>query len=281
MGNLGKLIFVTLFFGVSAWVQANTTEKIFLQAKVIEQSSKQDRQYHLPLGRVKFDRSVGRDVPSRVKKLDGEFGFVLWELTGDVSLPEAQKQVESHLADARFEQQFFCRGRDCGESFAWANAIFQQPNLYGNDRNQTLWVTKDKGAQRYHVFYLVERPNRRIYFYEETLFVPDLVLDASLVKDMLTHQGYIIVGEVVIEGKQPVLTKVVDKLMPYAGSVSASQLVVHRHGLALEVDIEGPLKTALKQAGLDFSVTDVRNMAPREDAPGIAWVEWVDPDWKP
>lgn len=281
MGNLSKLIFVTVFFGVSALVQASTTEKIFQQAKVISESSDQDRQYQLPLGRVKFDRSVGRDVPSRVKRLDGEFRAMLWELKGDVSLPEAQNRVDSFLSDVRFEQQFFCRGRDCGESFAWANTIFQQPNLYGNDRNQTLWVTKDKGAQRYHVFYLVERPNRRIYFYEESLFVPDLVLDASLVKDLLTHQGFIIVGEVVIEGGKPALAKVVDKLSPHAGAVSAKQLVIHRHGLALEVDIEGPLKSALKQAGLSFSVADVGNKAPRSDAPGIAWVEWVDPGWTP
>jgi len=281
MSILSKLIFVTAFFGVTGWAQANVAESLFQQPRNVSEALDQDRQYSLPLGKVRFDRSIGRDVPARVKRLKGEFNSVLWELSGAESLNEAQARLDSLTQEPQFELLYACKGRDCGESFAWANSVFRQPNLYGNDRNQNLWVVRDKGAQRYHVYYLVERPNRRIYFYEESLSVPDLVLDEARFKEMLGHQGFVIIGEAVIDGGKADIKPLVDKLSPYVGLKGGKQLVVHRHGPALKVDVVNPLKAALQAAGFSIEVVDVGNSAPRSEAPGDAWIEWVDPDWNP
>lgn len=286
MGILSKLIIVTAFFGfyivgMGSEAKANPTERLFSQSKMLSETRHENHHYLLPLGRVKLDRSIGRDVPSRYKRLDGDFRATVWELTGGESLEEYQGRVNAYINEQRLEPMFQCAGRDCGESFSWANSVFKQATLYGNDRRQTLWVVKDRGVQRYHVFYLVERPNRRIYFYEESLSVPDLVLDETVIRELLGHQGYLILGEVVFEAGKPDLTIILDKIKRHKAAISPRLLVVHRHGNGQFSNVAEQLKQELAAAGLDFTVEDLGNRAPRAEAPGSVWLELVDEAWRP
>jgi len=256
-------------------------EQIFHDAKILQEKQQENRHYLAPLGRVKPDRNLGTDVPSRYKRLEGVYSSVLWELTGDQTLQEAQQEVSAALSSSRYEMLFSCVGRDCGESYAWANSIFSQPLLYGNDRSQSLWTVKDRGAQRYHVFYLVERPNRRRYFYEEVLDVPDMLLDKRMIEELLDRQGYLVLGEILFHDGKPELQPLIDKIKPHVGSVMPLQLVIHVHDPAAPKDLAEQLADSLKAAGIIVPVTSVGNLAPRESAPGKVWVEWVKPDWAP
>ena len=260
---------------------ALTTERIFQDARIVDEERSDDRHYLLPLGRVKYDRSLGRDVPARYKRMDGEFEAIVWELTGGEPLPEAKQRIDAHLEDPRFELLFQCQSRDCGESFAWANSVFEKPILYGNDRSQNLWVIKDVGAQVYHVFYLVERPNRRKYLYEETFKVPDLILSDSVIKEALERDGYLILGEIPVNAGAPEFADLIERLKPHVKAVPPQLLVIHRHGSANQVPMLEPLRKALAQAGIEAQVEDLGNSAPRPHAPARAWLEWVDPEWQP
>ncbi|MEE2731881.1 MAG: DUF4892 domain-containing protein [Pseudomonadota bacterium] len=286
MITLGKsvvrLVFLPLALLLSAMGPSAAAEAIFPQAKLVAETSEENRHYLLPLGRVKLDRRLGRDLPAEYKRLDGIFASQVWELSGNQTLAESKAQVQSHIDQARYDLLFSCFSRDCGESFAWANSVFGEAVLYGNDRTQSLWVVKDKGQRRYHVFYLVERPNRRSYFYEETLFVPDLTLDESVIRELLNTQGHLLLGEVPVHDGTPDFGPVLEKLVPHSASIPPRLLVLHRHGDALQQsDLVAQFKQALQSKGLNVEVKDVANLAPRVSAPGNIWVEWVRPDWKP
>ncbi|HAG95096.1 MAG: hypothetical protein CMK83_16360 [Pseudomonadales bacterium] len=282
MDILGRRAIVLSFLLTSLAAMAASGQTIFQSSEVVSEQRDESRHYILPLGRIKLDRSLGRDMPATYKRMDGEFSSTVWELTGGENIQEARDQVQSVLESAQYELLFSCFSRDCGESFAWANAKFNEPMLYGNDRTQSLWVVKDRGARRYHVYYLVERPNRRRYFYRETLFVPELKLDAQVIASMLEEQGYLILGELVIKEGMPDFSLVVEKVTRHAGDVKPELLVIHRHGEAQALaPVAEVLQAQLKAKGLDVPVLDAANLAPRPDAPGRVWVEWVAPDWEP
>ena len=282
MSDFGKTAFLVVVFLASFTQPAAAVERIFQQAKIVSEKQDDQRHYLLPLGRVKLDRALGRDVPSEYKRLDGMFESVVWELTGNLTIAEAKALTEEYIGSAKFELLFACFSRDCGDSFAWANSVFGEALLYGNDRTQSLWVVKDKGQRRYHVFYLIERPNRRSYFYEETLFVPDLTLDESVIRELLKSQGHVILGEIPFHDGAADFNPVLEKLLPHVAAIPPQLLVLHRHNSALEqTGLAQQLKQALQSKGVQVDVKDVANLAPRVSAPGNAWVEWVMPDWKP
>lgn len=272
---VGSILASWAGFGLAA-------ETLFSNTKVFDQKEQASRHYMLPLGRVKLDRSLGRNVPTKYKRLDGEFSSTVWEITGGLPLEDAAEQVRVFLDSPSYEVLFQCRSRDCGDSFSWANSVFEQPVLYGNDRSQLLWTVKDRGARRYHVYYLVERPNRRLYFYEETLFVPELTLDATVIRDHLQREGHINLGEFLMDGGKVDVDPIIERIKPHLNQVKPELLVIHRHGSFLDVDIKPALETALTKAGINgVVVKDVANFAPHRDAPGEAWLEWVNPEWAP
>jgi hypothetical protein len=282
MSVFGKAVFLFVVFLACFTQPAAAVERIFQQARIVSEKQDDKRHYLLPLGRVKPDRALGRDLPAEYKRLDGAFESVVWELTGNQTIAESQAQVQDYIDSTKFELLFACFSRDCGESFAWANSVFNEALLYGNDRTQSLWVVKDKGQRRYHVFYLIQRPNRRAYFYEETLHIPDLALDESVIRDLLKQQGHVVLGEVPFHDGAADFTPVLDKLLPHVAAIPPKLLVLHRHNSALEqTGLAGQLVQVLKDKGIEVEVRDVANLAPRTSAPGNAWVEWVMPDWKP
>lgn len=283
MEILGRLVIASSFILSSFAAITAVGQPIFLQSKVVSEKRDDSRHYILPLGRIKLDRSLGRDMPATYKRMDGEFASTVWELTSEENIREARERVQTYLDSQQQEVLFSCSSRDCGESFAWANSMFNEPQLYGNDRTQSLWAIKDKGARRYHVYYLIERPNRRMYFYRESLFVPDLELDERVIKRLLEEQGYLILGEVVVgdDGRAD-FSVVMGKLIDHGKNITPQLLVVHRHGAAQQLEglAEG-LAAQLKEQGMAVTVRDAGNLTPRLEAPGSIWVEWVAPDWKP
>lgn len=281
--------FVLVVLLMSSVAQANVRESIFQSVKVIDEQKEDKRLYFLPLGRIKKDTASGRLLPAEYKRLNGQFESVVWELTGGLSLKEARAKVETFVTQPRFKMLFQCEKRDCGESFAWANSIFQQPNLYGNDRAQAMWVLKDVGTRRYHLFYLIERPNRRIYFYEETLTLEDQPLDAEFVSAHLNNTGRVVVGTFPLKDVVQEAQAIAETIQSIVSGLPAHSkgylLVLHRHGKALKADpqtIIHALEQVLAKQGItQFQVQDVANLAPNSDAETSCWLEWVNPSWEP
>ena len=278
-----SLFILVLLVCVSFSVRAEVINQ-FPSAEVISKQQVENHSYILPLGRIKKDRNVDRDLPAEYKRVTGEFTSVVWEITDAVVLKEAQQILKAWVKESQFEMLFQCEKRDCGESFAWANSMFNQPLLYGNDRSQSLWVVKNKVARRYQLYYLIERPNRRIYLYRETLHMPEAALDRESITALHASRGSVIVGELPLVDLDQELAALVSKLTALNVVSEPLLLVVHRHGSALEqgADVVSKLKKQLAANGFTKAkVEDVANLSPSPDALSHCWVEWVNPDWVP
>lgn len=278
------VVLFTGFFGLTATViQANTVERIFPAAEQVGKRQENNLHYLLPLGRVKEDRVAGRVQPSRFDRLQGDLIALTWRLESDLTLLDAKRQVDDYLSALNADRLFYCESRDCGESFSWANQIFQQPVLFGSDRNQYLWVVQDRGQPRYHVFYLIERPNRRIYLHEDTLTVPLGLETADQIVQMLDRNGRVRVADVSLAGDKADFSKVIDRLKGLQSAVNRPLLLVlHRHGEARQLEqLAGDLRRQLDGAGLTAQVEDVGPLAPDANASALVWVEWVNQEWRP
>ena len=284
MPRFSIVTFFTIFFGLSALgVQANTVERVFPQAEEVSRHAEKAHHYLLPLGRIKEDRAAGRAQPSKFQRLQGELERYTWRLGSDITLLEAQQQVEEFLKQQNPERLFHCQSRDCGESFAWANGFFLESVLFGSDRAQYLWAIKDRNLPRYHVLYLVERPNRRIYLHEDSLLVPAGMETAEQVALSLDRSGRVRVGNVPYANGTADFAVVVERVKTWQPDISHPVLLVlHRHGAARQqTGLVQQLRDALKAAGVNGQVEDVGALAPDANANGPVWVEWVNDAWTP
>ena len=284
MRNTFKVLLCTGFMGLLATAAAaNTVEKIFPNAESVGEQTENAVHYLLPLGRVKEDRAAGRVQPSKYQRLDGNLVALTWRLDSALTLQDARRQVDAYLDAQKPERLFQCEGRDCGESFAWADTIFNQSVLFGSDRTQHLWVVKDRDAPRYHVLYLVERPNRRIYLHEDTLLVPVDMQSVEQAVQALSSNGRIIVGGVPVRDGQGDFNNVLERVQAWRPEVSYPLvLVLHRHGQSVrDAELAAQLRTLLKTKNIQGRVEDVGPLAPDPNAPASVWVEWVNPAWTP
>ena len=72
-----RILLCTVFLTPLATVAAaNTLERIFTQANVVDERTEQNVHYLLPLGRVKNDRKAGRAAPSHFERLQGNLAVV-------------------------------------------------------------------------------------------------------------------------------------------------------------------------------------------------------------
>ena len=282
-----RLLIVTLFtifFGLTAaGIQANTVERVFPQAEQVSQRSEKGVHYLLPLGRVKEDRKAGRVQPSKFQRLQGDLEARTWKLSDDLVLLDAQRQVEEFLQQQNPVRLFQCESRDCGESFSWANAIFQEPVLFGADRAQFLWVIQDRNQPRYHVLYLIERPNRRIYLHEDSLLVPPGMETADQVALTLGRSGRVLLANLDIKDGKVDFTAALNRVKQWQDEVKIPLLLVlHRHGSARELTgLVEQLQQAMQAAQLKGDVADAAALAPDANATSLVWIEWVNPDWTP
>lgn len=273
----------TFFSGLlAAGAQANTLERVFPQAEQVAHRSENVDPYLLPLGRIRDDRTTGRAQPSKSQRLQGKLNGYTWRLPGDVTLVDAQRQIEDFIRQQNPERLFYCESRDCGESFAWANGFFRESVLFGADRSQYLWVVRDRTQPQYHVFYLIERPNRRIYLHEDALQVPEGMETAEQVALSLEVSGGVRVGSVPFGDGKGNFATVIKRLKEWGDVGQPLLLVLHRHGAAsASPELRQQLQAALAEAGLEGRVEDVGALAPDPNAGGIVWVEWVNEAWVP
>ncbi len=108
-------------------------------------------------------------------------GFArLLRINDDSSRREARDYYLTQLSQRNAQILFQCSGRGCGRSNVWANQIFGQATLYGNDEDQDYVAAAYRAADgmiQLVLVYTVTRGNQREYAWVEQLAVaPDTTL---------------------------------------------------------------------------------------------------------
>lgn len=281
------LISLAVSLTFAGLANGSEVEQLFESVNRLDQKHINDHSYILPMGRIKKDRVTGRDLPDKYQKLRGDFSSTVWELKGDITRLEAKNTVAEFVQSPIYEMVFQCYGRDCGESFAWANAMFNQPTLYGSDRTQTLWVVKHKTLNQYQLYYLIERPNRRLYLYREILTPGGGSKGNISLAQTLKLEGRVILINLDPDNWKAGMDELVNRLEGMTDPLDAGQvLVAHRHGAkgtALDKDrLLEAMGQALAASGHNgLEMYDVGNLAPNMAAETCCWIELVNTNWKP
>ena len=120
------------------------------------------------------EREIGLDA---LQKRLGHWGFEqstrvsgnllesTYQIVDGFSAAEMLKQHTEAFKDAQGVATLFqCEGRDCGRSVQWANRVFEQRLLYGQDNDQRYWVGESTaGEPVLYVAYSAYRTEGRQY----------------------------------------------------------------------------------------------------------------------
>lgn len=120
------------------------------------------------------DREIGLDA---LQKRLGHWGFedstrvsghlleATYQIVDGYSAAEMLQQHTEAFKDAQGVATLFqCDGRDCGRSVQWANRVFDQRLLYGQDNDQRYWVGESTaGDRKIYVAYSAYRTEGRQY----------------------------------------------------------------------------------------------------------------------
>lgn len=139
-----------------------------------------------------------------------------YELKDPDSFGALQTQLERRIdASPKMQWVFRCLGLDCGSSNGWANEFFQIKQLHGLDNSQfyaVLQESEDARPARYHVIYLVQRGNRRVYLQWDTLIPTgssEAQLTSALLGRVLEENRYMVLPGASIRGGELVVTEAV------------------------------------------------------------------------
>lgn len=153
---------------ISFWLQTVNAEDFFMPyagGQLIDMKKNIVEQHHIALSKNK--KIDGRWLFENEVKVSGVLSKQLYEINTDDSYDEVANLYKRYFATKKQYMQFACEGRSCGSSNKWANDIFHESRLYGVDNKQFYWVLFD--GKVYTATYLIERGNKRIYYYHETL----------------------------------------------------------------------------------------------------------------
>lgn len=87
-----------------------------------------------------------------------------------IDIQSVRDAIAQYAKHKKWSLVYDCQGLDCGRSHAWANEIFKRRRLTGIDATQSYSVWRSTpSAGDWHIVYLIERGDRRIYLYSQTL----------------------------------------------------------------------------------------------------------------
>ncbi len=180
MGRFGSSLKVALAVVVACvghTVMAQSPEQIAEKIPgVVLLSSVQEhvRDQLVPLGTVKEGRD-GRAQPESSKRFAGELKRNLYQLPSEMGLSSFKSVLESAWFELHPDSQrvYQCSGRECGQSNLWANDVFGESMLFGNDRTQFAVVYLAANGLQLNVVYGSERPNKRSHFTVMSLGLAD------------------------------------------------------------------------------------------------------------
>lgn len=101
--------------------------------------------------------------PESERHVTGSFRAETYYLPDAENVESVRDHFDTELARLG-ETLFECIGRSCGSSIYWANAILNQPVLYGPEQFQSYRIVRVSGeGERYVAAYVAQRGNRKVY----------------------------------------------------------------------------------------------------------------------
>lgn len=155
--------------------------------------------YTLPLSA--WRRAAGEWRLEQSERLEGNLQRFTYRIPEGHSPREAHRYWIAALQPLNPTRLFSCRGRGCGPSNQWANAVFDNRELYGLDEQQ--WYDAfevQQGGQRYGLaLYSVERGNRRVYTHLDMVALDagarqELAVTADGLLVPLQERGYVVLS---------------------------------------------------------------------------------------
>jgi len=117
--------------------------------------------HKIVLGRLK---KISNNLDPKSEQLvQGIRHYETFRAASGVSLDEAMTALQSAVA-SEYTTRFVCQGRDCGSSNEWANAVFDEPKLYGLEQSQYYWVGQNRRTSDYWLVYISKRSNKPVHY---------------------------------------------------------------------------------------------------------------------
>ena len=112
--------------------------------------------HRIYLGRLK---KIGNTLaPEDQIEVNGERSSQLYRADSGYDIDDVTQALAAELS-LGFEKIYQCQGRRCGSSNEWANAVFQEPKLYGPEETQFYWVGRAPHGE-YGLIYASQRSNK-------------------------------------------------------------------------------------------------------------------------
>lgn len=136
-------------------------------------------------------------------RLRGRVTKVTYQIPPGVTSVEVFAHFQSLVAVVQDDHAFLCSGRDCGRSQHWASGIFENPTLYGPDKNQFYLASpfSYRGEEYLLSIYVIQRGNRRVYAHLELLSVEEMsgLTGTAELMEELNRNGHAVIEGVGIE----------------------------------------------------------------------------------
>ena len=144
---------------VSVGTDQTWTEQLSL-AEVVANTQTTEANFLIPLG--KNQKVDGRWQLEHSQPYNGVIYRSLYGFQSGINLAKMVQLFEQFLQQEAADVKYECRSRSCGSSNFWANDYFSERLLFGDPKNQHLWVYQ--AGKHWFVAYLMQRGNGRIYF---------------------------------------------------------------------------------------------------------------------
>ena len=168
-------------------------------------------------------------------RLRGRVTKVTYQMPPGVTSAETFAHFQSLVTVAQDDHSFVCSGRDCGRSQHWASGIFENPTLYGHDKNQFYLASpfSHRGEEYLLSIYVIQRGNRRVYAHLELLSVDEMsgLTGAAGLTQELQRNGYAAIEGVGIEdsGAVALSAELAERLRTELGSLANRRVYVVCH----------------------------------------------------
>lgn len=229
--------------------------------------------YLLPLGA--WRRAGGDWQLEQSERLVGTLERFTYRLADGYGGAEAHRHWLDALRAAGARSLYGCRGRACGPSNQWANAVFDNRELYGLDGAQwfdALELTED-GRHYAVAIYSVERGNRRVYSHLDIVTLDDdrqLPVTADGLLLPLREHGQLVFSQALADGEPSAEPDAVEALVRALSKDLSLSLYVVGHSYAApgeKSDIEALRTRSQRYADQLVAALVERGIAPQRLQP--------------
>lgn len=152
---------LTVLLLLVAIPQALSMPLLNIEAEQIESRVIETPERHkIFIGRLK--KIANTLSPEDALTVVGQYSAQTYRVQPDINLDEVIEALADNV-QKNLTPIYQCRGRGCGSSNEWANAVFGVPELYGPEETQYYWVGQSKSREDYVLIYASQRSNKPVF----------------------------------------------------------------------------------------------------------------------